>query len=84
MMYRKLIRTKRFNSYCFVTCGQLMSVNSHGMCSLTLVKMAVSHMTTCILVKSSARIEESHMIAILKHLLSWYVVFKNKIPVIQC
>ena len=68
MMYRKLIRTKRFNSYCFVTCGQLMSVNSHGMCSLTFVKMAASHMATRILMRSSAKMEESHMIAILKHM----------------
>ena len=84
MTYRNLMRTKTFYGYSFLTCGEVMMlVNSHGMYSLSLVRMAASHMATSISIISSTKMEESHMVAVLKHLFSWSVVFKNLIPVTQ-
>jgi hypothetical protein len=69
MTYRNLMRTKKFCSYYFVTCGEVMMlVNSHGIYSLTLVRMAASHMATYILMMSSAQMKERHIVAVLKHL----------------
>ena len=73
-----------FYGYYFVTCGEVMMlVNSHGIYSLSLVRMAASNTATYILMMSSAKMKESHMVAVLKHLFSWSVVFKNLIPVTQ-
>ena len=78
------MRTKKFYGYYLVTCGEVMMlVNSHGMYSLSLVRMAASHMSTSILIISSTKMKESNMVAVLKHLFSWSVVFKNLIPVTQ-
>lgn len=67
-----------------VASGHLkMILNSQGVDSLTIVKMAASHMEAYILMRSSAKMEERHIVPMLKHLFSWYVVFKNKIPVLQ-
>lgn len=67
-----------------VASGHLkMILNSQGVYSLTIVKMAASHMEAYILMRSSAKMEERHMVSILKHLFSWYVAFKNKSSVVQ-
>lgn len=54
-----------------------MILNSQGVDSLTIVKMAASHMEAYILMRSSANMEQRHVVSILKHLFSWYVVYKN-------
>ena len=69
MTYRNLMRTKTFYGYYFMTCGEVMMlVNSHGVYSLTLVRMAANHMATYIMMMSSAHMKERHIVAVLKHL----------------
>lgn len=67
MVNRGLSRTKKFHSCClscFMPCGHSKMVKSHGMYSLTLVKMTVIPVVGYILMKLSVKMEDSHMISV--------------------
>jgi len=71
MIHRELSRTKKFYNCRFTPHGHLKMVASHGRySSLVSVKINVSHMAAYILVRSSAKTEQSHIVTILKHLFS--------------
>lgn len=65
MINRELTRAGKFCDCCFIPCGHLKIVKSHGICSLTLVLMAASHVAAYIFDEAiSQDREKSHMVAI--------------------
>lgn len=64
MIMRGLCKTEKYWNWCFSPCGPLKMVKLYRFYLLILEKMASNYVAAYILMKSSVKLEESHMVAI--------------------